>query len=192
MRDDEDRDLEGKLGDERREAREEFVQTLAADVRRRRAASAGSRPRLTLAFALSLALLVSAIAFGGVGAASNALHSSTISVRSAVDNKPAKIEKHVSPAATQYSAKVAICYPVYRWNIAYKWITKYKWTWKTETKNGRESKHHVKVPYLVKVHYKVKSVTYTTKRVSAKQVARLVAKGAIYPVPEGGCPHATS
>ena len=44
MRDDEDRDLEGKLGDERREAREEFVQTLAADVRRRRAASAGSRP----------------------------------------------------------------------------------------------------------------------------------------------------
>jgi hypothetical protein len=161
-------------------------------VRRRHAASARSRPRLTLAVALSLALIVSAVGFGGVGAASNALHSSTTSVRAAVDQEPAKIKKHVSPAAKQYSAKVAICYPVRHWTSAYKWITKYKWTWKTDTKNGRASKHHVKVPYLVKVRYKVKSVTYTTKLVSAKQVARLVAKGAIYPVPAGGCPHAAS
>jgi hypothetical protein len=189
VRDEDDWDLEARLHDERHEARAEFVQTLAADVRSRHSASARSRPRVTLAFALSFALLVTAVAFGGVGAASNALHSSTSSLKSAVDDKQAaRSTKHATPAAKQYSAKVAICYPVYRWTIKYKWIAKHKWVWKTEKENGRVVKRHVKVSYLVKVRYKVKSVTYKTKLVSAKQVARLVAKGAIYPVPEGGCP----
>jgi hypothetical protein len=187
-----DRNLEGRLRDERQDAPEEFVQTLAHEVRSRRDVSARSRPRLTLAFALSLALLISAISFGGVGAASNALHSSTSSVRAAVADKPAKMQKRASSAATQYSAKVSICYPIYRWTIADKWISKYKWIWKAEKKSGRETKHLIKQPYLVKVHHKVKVVTYKTKLVSPKQVARLVAKGAIYPVPDGGCPHAGS
>jgi hypothetical protein len=185
-----DRDLESRLRAERREARVEFVQDVSSRVQIRRSASASGRPRISLALALSLALLVSAIAFGGVGAASNALHSSADSLKAVVNKKPGpSIEKHTSPATKQYSPKVAICYPVWRWTIKYKWIEKEKWVWK---KDGQGHKHRVKVTFPVKVRYKVKTITYVVKRVSAKQVARLVAKGAIYPVPAGGCPHISS
>ena len=70
-------DLERRLREERPEARDEFVQSLAAEVRGRRS-HPSARPRLTLAFALSLALLVSMIAFGAVGAAKDAVSSSTL------------------------------------------------------------------------------------------------------------------
>ena len=77
-----DHDLERRLREQRSEAGDEFVDRIAAGVRSRRASS--PRPRLTLAFALSLAVLVSLVAFGGVGAASSAFQSSTAAVRSAV------------------------------------------------------------------------------------------------------------
>lgn len=108
-----DHDLERRLREQRAEAREEFVQNAAADVRSRRLPSA--RPRLTLAFALSLALLVSLIAFGGVGAASSALHSSATAVRTAVGSdthKPRGGKAHkTTPAHSQYHAKATVCYP---------------------------------------------------------------------------------
>ena len=46
----------------------------------------------------------------------------------------------------------------------------------------KHHKHHAK-------HHKhgVKTLKYVTKRVSARSVPSLVSKGAIYPVPAGGC-----
>ena len=145
----EDHDLERELRAQRPEARDEFVQHLATALRSRRHSS--PRPRFGLAFALSLATLVSLVAFGGVGAASDALHSSAAAVRSAVGdgNGKGRDVEQGKPSHDQYHSKVLICLP----------------------------KHHK--------HHQV--LRYVTRRVSNRSVPSLVSKGAIYPVPAGGC-----
>jgi hypothetical protein len=141
-------DLERRLRDARSEPDAQFVQRVTASVGRRQHST--PRPRLTLAFAVTMALLASMIAFGGVGAAKNAINSSTSAVRSAVGESAGKHSNSGShePFAKQYHRKVLICWP----------------------------KHH-------KRHVEL----YVTRRVSARSVPSLVSKGAIYPVPVGGC-----
>jgi hypothetical protein len=136
-----DHDLERALRAQRPEARDEFVHNLAAAVRSRR--HSAPRRRFGLAFALSLSIPVSLFAFGGVGAASSALHSSAAAVRSAVgdDNGTGSGVQHGTPSDHQYHHTVLICLP----------------------------KHHV------------------TRRVSEGSVPALVSRGAVYPVPAGGC-----
>lgn len=150
-----DHDLERGLRAQRPEARDEFVQQLAATVRSRR--QSAPRPRFGLAFAFSLAILVSLVAFGGVGAASNALHSSAAAVRSAVGDSSGKgrdVEQG-KPSHDQYHGKVFICVPKH-------------------VKYHTHRKHH-------------KALVYVTLRVSNRSVPSLVSKGAVYPVPAGGC-----
>lgn len=153
--DDHNHDLERGLRAQRPEARDEFVQHVAAAVRSRRRSSA--RPRFGLAFAFSSAILVSLIAFGGVGAASNALHSSAAAVRSAVGdgNGKGRAVEQGKPSHDQYHGKVFVCLPKH-------------------VKHHTHRKHH-------------KALVYVTKRVSSRSVPSLVSKGAIYPVPAGGC-----
>jgi hypothetical protein len=181
-------DLERKLRDQRSNARDEFVDELAATIPRRHPSA---RPRLALAFALSLALLVSLVAFGGVGAASSALHSSTASVRSAVGETNASrggsSSRPATPAKRQYHPKVIICYLRVRYVVTYVTVEKSKWIWKTETKNGHTVRVHVKVTYTVKEPVKSKTASYEAKTVSERRVPALVSKGAVYPVPAGGC-----
>jgi hypothetical protein len=147
-----DHDLERGLRAQRPEARDEFVQNIAAAVRSRRQSS--PRPRLGLSVALSLAILVSLVAFGGVGAASSALHSSAAAVRSAVGdgNGKGRDVEQGKPSHDQYHSKAFVCLP----------------------KHHKHHKHH-------------KALAYVTRRVSDRSVPSLVSKGAIYPVPAGGC-----
>jgi hypothetical protein len=147
--------LERRLREERPEARDEFVQNLVAEVRGRRS-HPSARPRLTLAFALSLALLVSMIAFGGVGAAKDAVSSSTDTVKQAFGDDEGEHHHHHhhhhrKPSDDQYHTKVLICVP--------------------------ERKHH----------HHTRTIVYDTKRVPPSRVPHLVSKGAVYPVPTGGC-----
>jgi hypothetical protein len=143
----EDHDLERELRAQRPEARDEFVQHIAAALHGRRHSS--PRPRFGPAFALSLATLVSLVAFGGVGAASDALHSSAAAVRSAVGGGgKGRDVGQGKPSHDQYHSKVFLCVP--------------------------KHKHH-------------RTLTYVTRRVSNRAVPSLVSKGAIYPVPAGGC-----
>jgi hypothetical protein len=145
----EDHDLERELRAQRPEARDEFVQHLAAALRSRRHSS--PRPRFGLAFALSLAILVSLVALGGVGAASDALHSSAAAVRSAVgdgNGKGREVEQG-KPSHDQSHSKVFICLP-------------------------KHHRHH-------------KALAYVTRRVSDRSVPSLASRGAMYPVPAGGC-----
>jgi hypothetical protein len=183
-----DHDLERRLREQRSEAHEEFVQNLSAEVRGRRSAS--PRPRLTLAFVLTGAMLVSLVAFGGVGAASSAIHSSASAVRSAVGepHKARGSKSHSTPATKQYHQKVSVCYPGVHYTVTYTWVTKDKWVWKWEKKqNHRGHWIRVKVPVQVKVKERVKTISYFKKTVSDKRLPDLVAKGAIFPVPAEGC-----
>jgi hypothetical protein len=109
-----DHDLERGLRAQRPEARDEFVQNLAAAVRSRRYRS--PHRRFGLAFALSLGILVSLVAFGGVGAASSALHSSAAAVRSAVGdgNGRSRENEQGQPVHDQYHSKVFICLAKHR------------------------------------------------------------------------------
>ena len=143
-----DHDLERALRAQRPEARDEFVQNLAAAVRSRR--HSAPRPRFGLAFALSLSILVSLLAFGGVGAASSALHSSAAAVRSAVggDNGKGGGVDHGTPSDRQYHHTVFICLPT---------------------------------------HHNPQALRYVTRRVSEGSVPALASRGAVYPVPSGGC-----
>jgi hypothetical protein len=184
-----DSDLERRSRSERSSAREEFVQRVGAQVDRQRPHS--QRPRMTFAIALSLALLVSLVAFGGVGAASEALQSSTSAVKSAV-GKSAGIRgggpATQTPAVKkQYHPKVEVCYPRTHVAITYTTITKYKRVWKTVTKDGKKIRVLVKASYLVKVPDKTKVTTYESKKVSEQRVPGLVSRGAVYPLPAGGC-----
>ena len=142
-------DLERRLREEWPEARDEFVQSLVAEVRGRRS-HPSARPRLTLAFALSLALLVSMIAFGGVGAAKDAVSSSTDTVKHAFgdgEREHHHHHHHRKPSDDEYYTKVLICAP----------------------------------------HHRTRTIVYETKRVRLSRVPHLVSKGAVYPVPAGGC-----
>jgi hypothetical protein len=103
-----DHDLERGLRAQRPEARDELVQDIAAAVRRRH--QSPRRSRFGLAFALSLATLVSLVAFGGVGAASSALQSSSAAVRSAVGDGNADAQQG-NPSHVQYHNKVFVCVP---------------------------------------------------------------------------------
>ena len=143
-----DHDLERALRAQRPEARDEFVQNLAAAVPSRR--HSAPRPRFGLAFALSLSILVSLFAFGGVGAASSALYSSAAAVRSAVgdDNGTGRGVEHGMPFDRQYHQTVFICLPR---------------------------------------HHKPQALRYVTRRVSEGSVPALASRGAVYPVPSGGC-----
>jgi hypothetical protein len=142
-----DHDLERALRAQRPEARDEFVQDLAAVVRSRR--HSAPRPRFGLAFALSLSILASLFAFGGVGAASSALHSSAAAVRSAVDDNGKGMDvQHGTPSDHQYHQKVFVCLPR---------------------------------------HHEHQALSYATRRVSEGSVPALVSRGAVYPVPAGGC-----
>ena len=139
-----DHDLERALRAQRPEARDAFVQDLATAVRSRR--HSAPRPRFGLAFALSLSILMSLFAFGGVGAASSALHSSAAAVRSAVgdDNGKGMGVAQGTPSDRQYHHTVFIC-----------------------------------------LH--PQALRYVTRRVSEGSVPALVSRGALYPVPAGGC-----
>ena len=112
--DDHDHDLERELRAQGRETRDEFVQNIAAAVSSRRLSS--PRPRFGLSFALSIAFLVSLVAFGGVGAASSALHSSAAAVRSAVGdgNGTGRDVEQGTPSHHQSHSKVFICLPKHR------------------------------------------------------------------------------
>ena len=199
-----DHDLERRLREQRPVARDEFVQGLAAETRSRSYPSA--RPRLTLAFALSLALLVSLVAFGGVGAAKTAFHSTTSSLSQAWggrshDHKGDKGDKgDGSPAHHQYHSKVDICYPKTKYIITWKTVTitktVWRWQWQSDSKWQSEKKwrhhgHKVKVPVTITFtkHIRVKTpvTIYFDKRVPQSEVPFLVSKGAVYPVPAGGC-----
>lgn len=184
------------LRDERPEAREEFVGSVVAEMGADRYPSA--RPRLMLAFALSLALIVSLVAFGGVGAASSALHSSTSAVKSAVGKAPESRggKAPSTPAKHQYKPRVSICLATY--GVAYReesvtkyrWITTYefKWVWKNGQKKLVKVKVHAKVPYQVLKKVPFKTIVYTETVVPEASVPKYVSKGAIYPVGSSGCP----
>ena len=174
-----DQDVERRLREGRSQPDEEFVQSLAARVRRDR--QAVSRRRLTLAFALSLALLVSLVAFGGVGAASSALHSSTATLRAAVGHteKARGGTSTQSAAKKQYHEKVAICFPETHYTTTYKYVTLYKWV-------GHGKNRHL-VSYTVKVRTRALVTIFKEKLVHTTEVPHLVSKGAVYPVPAGGC-----
>jgi hypothetical protein len=199
-----DHDLERRLREQRPVARDEFVQGLAAETRSRSHPSA--RPRLTLAFALSLALLVSLVAFGGVGAAKTAFHSSTSSLSAAWGGRSHKHHGkdwgNGSPAHNQYHSKVDICYPKTKYVITWTTVTVtktvWKWQWVSGSKWQSENKwrrshhgHKVKVPvqitYTKHVRVKTPTTVYFDKMVSQSEVAYLVSKGAVYPVPANGC-----
>jgi hypothetical protein len=124
------------------------VQDLAVAVRSSR--HSAPRPRFGLAFALSLSILVSLFAFGGVGAASSALHSSATAVRSAVgdDNGTGGGVEQGTPSDRQYHHTVFICLPT---------------------------------------HHKPQALRYVTRSVSEGSVPALASRGAVYPVPSGGC-----
>ena len=179
-----DHDLERRLREQRPVARDEFVEGLAAKTRSSRS-HPSARPRLTLAFALSLALLVSLVAFGGVGAAKNAVSSSASSVRSAWGDNGHK--KHHgkgddndgngSPAHHQYHGKVQICFPKTKYVVTYHYITvtktvyKVKWHWVKRKHHGHWVK--VKIPVVItyqkKVRERVKTIVYREKTVRAEQ-----------------------
>jgi hypothetical protein len=189
-----DHDLERRLRDERPEASDDFVRNLAGDVSSRRHPSA--RPRMTLAFALSLALLVSLVAFGGVGVASSALHSSTAALKSAVGKSSHSRGAKSTASKHQYKPKVPICLPKWVSSFELQYVTKYKWVityeYKWVWKHGH--KKLIKVPVRTKVAYqvlkkvRVKHVKYFLVYIPVTSVPRQVGKGAIYPVPVGGCP----
>jgi hypothetical protein len=191
-----DHDLERRLREQRPVARDEFVQGLAAKTRSRSHPTA--RPRLTLAFALSLALLVSLVAFGGVGAAKNAVSSSAKSVRSAWGDDGHKSkggrgnDGDGSPAHHQYHGKVDICVPKVKYVVTYHWETvtktvyKWKWQWKKHH-HGHKVKVPVVITYQKKVRERVRTIVYRDKTVSQSKVPFLVSQGAVYPVPAGGC-----
>jgi hypothetical protein len=193
-----DHDLERRLREQRPVARDEFVQGLAAKTRSRSHPTA--RPRLTLAFALSLALLVSLVAFGGVGAAKNAVSSSASSVRSAWGGDGHKRHKgdndgNGSPAHHQYHGKVQICYPKVKYAVTYHYVTVtktvYKWKWQWVKRRHHHHWVKVKVPVVItyqkKVRERVKTIVYREKTVQQSKVPFLVSRGAVYPVPAGGC-----
>jgi hypothetical protein len=195
-----DHDLERRLREQRPVARDEFVQGLAAKTRSSRSHPT-PRPRLTLAFALSLALLVSLVAFGGVGAAKNAVSSSASSVRSAWGDNGHKRhhgkgdDGNGSPAHHQYHGKVEICFPKTKYVVTYHYVTvtktvyKVKWHWVKRKHHGHWVK--VKIPVVItyqkKVRERVKTIVYRDKTVRQSEVPFLVSKGAVYPVPAGGC-----
>jgi hypothetical protein len=182
LSDEREHDLEGRLRDERHDAREEFVRTLAESVRGRRLAARRSRPRVTLAFALSLALLVSLVAFGGVGVASSALHSSTSAVRAAVGEGQSSARgqtRPATPAREQYNEKVPICIPETHYATTYKLVTFYRWV-------GHGEHRHL-VAHTVKVRTRALVTTYKEKLRHMTEVPRLISQGAIYPVPAAGC-----
>jgi hypothetical protein len=94
-----------------------------------------------------------------VGVAKNAINSSTSAVRSAMGES---VSKHLrnsrhEPFHKQDHRKVFICLP------------------KHHNQNAKHDKHHVK------------TLAYVTRRVLARSFPSLVSKGAIYPVPAGGC-----
>ena len=179
-----DHDLERRLREQRSEAGDEFVDRVAAGVRSSRVSS--QRPRLTLAFALSLAVLVSLVAFGGVGAASSAFHSSTAAVRSAVGSSHvdkargggSKATK--TPAKHQYRTKVAICLPRQKYVVTVTKVTKYVWV-------GHGKKRHL-VKKTVTVRTRTPVTVYHQVIIQESRVPIQVSKGALYPVPVGGCP----
>jgi hypothetical protein len=182
LSDEREHDLEGRLRDERHDAREEFVRTLAESVRSRRLASRRSRPRVTLAFALSLALLVSLLAFGGAGMASGALHSSTSAVRAAVGERQSSARgqtRPLTPASEQYNEKVPICIPETHYVTTFKLVTIYRWV-------GHGTHRHL-VARTVRIRTRALVTTYREKLVHMTQVPRLISRGAIYPVPSAGC-----
>jgi len=183
MPDHEECDLESRLRRERSEPTDEFLQQVAATVHGRGRTAHGqsrtaARPRAMFAVASSAGLFVALFAFGGVGVASSALRSSSSMVKAAVGDSPAHNSRgggsssSQTPAKTQYHQKVFICRAKIRYVYTYKWIVVEKWSWKS----GR----HVQ-------RVRVKVVVYVPYRVSAKRVPALVAKGAVYPVPTGGC-----
>ena len=127
------------------------------------------------------------IAFGGVGAASSAIHSSAAAVRTAVgDSHKARGSKsHSTPATKQYHQKVTVCYPQVHYVVTHTWVTKDKWVWKWEKKPGHRGHWvRVKIQVQVKVKVKTRTLSYSEKRVSDKRVPDLVAKGAVYPIPQ--------
>jgi hypothetical protein len=162
-------DLERRLREERLEAQDEFVQSLAAEVRGRRS-HPSARPRLTLAFAVSLALLVSMIAFGGVGAAKDAVSSSTDTVKQTFGDGEGEHHHHHhhrKPDDDQYNTKVLICV-----REVHHVSTKED----DERKSSEERNSH-----------RTRTIVYETERVPLSRVPHLVSKGAVYPVPAGGC-----
>ncbi len=180
-------DLERRLREERPEARDEFVQSLVAEVRGRRS-HPSARPRLTLAFALSLALLVSMVAFGGVGAAKDAVSSSTQTVRHAIGDGGGKDgRKHhddgEDPAHHQYHPKVDICVARVHYVYTYKWV----WKQDDERQSPEVRKHRKHHGHLVRVRVRIRVIVYETERVPQTRVPELVSHGAVYPVPAGGC-----
>lgn len=120
-----DHELERGLRAQRPEARDELVQSIAAAGRSR--PRAPWRSRFGLAFALSLAILTGLVVFGGVGAASSALHSSSAAVRSAVgdgDGTDREFEQG-KPSHDQSHSKVAICLPEHsKHHAAFKYLTR--------------------------------------------------------------------
>ncbi len=180
----EEHDLERRLREERPEARDEFVQSLAADVHGRRS-HPSARPRLTLAFALSLALLVSMIAFGGVGAAKDAVSSSTDTVKHALGDDEGEHHHHPTrkPSDDEYNTKVLICVPEVHYVYTREAGRRAPVLRRAQLPQGAQTPHAPRARA---------SPSHPDDRLrdrarSASRVPHLVSEGAVYPVPAGGC-----
>ena len=193
-----DHDLERRLREQRPVARDEFVQGLAAKTRSRSHPTA--RPRLTLAFALSLALLVSLVAFGGVGAAKNAVSSSASSVRSAwaatgTSGTQGRQRRQRLAGASSVPRQGADLLPEGQVRRHLPLRDGHEDGLQVEVAVGQAAapSHWVKVKvpvvitYQKKVRERVKTIVYREKTVQQSKVPFLVSRGAVYPVPAGGC-----
>ena len=105
-----DDELERELHDNRPEPRAEF---LAAMVDRVGPGRRSTAPRLRLGFAaaLTMGILVSLAAFGGLGYAASAAKSiAHVATKLATPSKPRATQQPLSSAGAQYSKKVTICH----------------------------------------------------------------------------------
>ena len=105
-----DDELERELYDNRPEPRAEF---LAAMVDRVGPGRSSTAPRLRLAFAaaLTMGILGSLAAFGGLGyAASAATSIAHVATKLATPSKPRATQRPLSSAGAQYAKKITICH----------------------------------------------------------------------------------
>ncbi len=99
-------DLEQRLRRSRPEARDEFVQSLATEVRSERRRSRSSAFRIAFAGGLTAAMLAALASVGGLGYAA----SSAGNAWKAVTGKHAVNQPAQSSAADQYAKKAPVCH----------------------------------------------------------------------------------
>ena len=105
-----DDELERELRSNRPEPRAEFLASMVDRVERGRRSTA-PRMRLGFAAALTMGILISLAAFGGLGYASSAAKSiAHVATKLVTPSKPHATQQQLSSAAAQYSKKITICH----------------------------------------------------------------------------------